>query len=77
MEYIKEGFTLPVPFNLIPRPISIYVSLKNMLKICRDSEKSIINNSNDDLATIYEVKSQNLNNNSKTEPVKVNFLKLS
>ena len=24
MEYIKEGATLPVPFNIIPTPYSIY-----------------------------------------------------
>jgi hypothetical protein len=28
MEYIREGFTLPVPFNLIPTPITTYYSIK-------------------------------------------------
>lgn len=28
MEYIKEGFTLPVPLNLLPTPVATYNSVK-------------------------------------------------
>ncbi len=32
LEYIREGFTLPVPLNLIPAPHAIYRS--NLIKKC-------------------------------------------
>ena len=33
MEYIKEGYTLPVPFNLIPTISSIKI-MYNLIKSC-------------------------------------------
>ena len=38
MEYIKEGFTLPVPLNLIPTPISTYNSIKKWRATQKNSD---------------------------------------
>ena len=37
MEYIQEGATLPVPFNIIPTPKSFYYLIKNLIDLvmCR------------------------------------------
>ena len=32
MDYLKEGFTLPVPLNLLPTPVSTFYSLKKFIK---------------------------------------------
>lgn len=42
MEYIKEGGTLPVPFNLLPTPISTYINLKIWLKEYLERRKSLL-----------------------------------
>jgi hypothetical protein len=38
MEYIREGFTLPVPLNLIPTPITTYYSIKEWREKRRELE---------------------------------------
>lgn len=40
MEYIKEGSTLPIPFNIIPTPKSILLMIKRIKNfITKDKEK--------------------------------------
>ena len=36
MQYIKDGFTLPVPFNLIPVPASIFKLIKKCFKSIKE-----------------------------------------
>ena len=36
MQYIKEGFTLPAPFNLIPVPSAIYKVIKKSFKYLKE-----------------------------------------
>lgn len=36
MQYIRDGFTLPVPFNLIPVPASIFKLIKDCFKSFKD-----------------------------------------
>jgi hypothetical protein len=62
MEYINDGFTLPVPLNLIPTPVSIYYMLKECLK--RD-EKTSMSKSNGDINNIEE---PSVNINSQMQP---------
>ncbi len=62
MEYINDGFTLPVPLNLIPTPVSIYYMIKECLK--RD-EKTSISKSNGDINNIEE---PSVNINSQMQP---------
>lgn len=64
MTYIKEGFTLPAPFNLISPPLITYNEIKDFWK--RLKEKKLLkktlsqNNSQfDDLPSIQENKSHN------------------
>lgn len=64
MEYIKERYTLPVPLNLIPTPMTTY----NLLKVCfkkinecnkkTQSGNCTTNNQIDDFPSVYEMKSQ-------------------
>jgi hypothetical protein len=35
MEFIKDGSTLPIPFNIIPTPDSIYNTVKFAMKLVR------------------------------------------
>lgn len=61
MTYINEGFTLPVPFNLIPAPLITYNSFKECLKNYKENRlqrSSSITNQFDDLPSVYEIKSQ-------------------
>ena len=64
MEYIKEGFTLPVPLNLVPTPIGLYNSFKklykkfNAVKYKTQSSGSISVNSLEEQPSAYELKSQ-------------------
>ena len=37
MEYINEGFTLPIPLNLLPTPVSIFYGIK---ACCKKVEKT-------------------------------------
>ena len=62
MEYINDGFTLPVPLNLIPTPVSIYYMIKECLK--RD-EKTNMSKSNGDINNIEE---PSVNINSQMQP---------
>jgi transient receptor potential cation channel subfamily C protein 6 len=45
MEFIKDGSTLPIPFNIIPTPDSIYNTVKSAMKLVR-RDISNTNNSN-------------------------------
>lgn len=63
MTYIKEGFTLPVPFNLIPAPLITYYQIKDFwqrYKEKRSLKKSQSQGSQqfEDLPSVYENKSQ-------------------
>ena len=61
MEYIREGFTLPVPFNLIPRPTVIYQLIINLSKRFKQNsrhDKTSINGIMEEQPSIYEMKSQ-------------------
>jgi hypothetical protein len=42
MEYIKEGYTLPVPFNLIPTPLAISYTFKNLWKRIEEKKSKLI-----------------------------------
>ena len=71
MEFIKGGGTLPVPFNIIPTPKSVYyLSLKlfNLIFCCRDmkSKSSKLNNKQnnlEELPTICGRNGKNFTNN--------------
>jgi hypothetical protein len=39
MQYIKEGFTLPAPFNLIPVPAAIFKIIKNFFKYLKEKKQ--------------------------------------
>jgi hypothetical protein len=41
MQYIKEGFTLPAPFNLIPVPAAIFKIIKNFFKYLKEKQPDI------------------------------------
>lgn len=41
MEYIKDDSTLPIPFNIIPSPKTIYYILKRTLGCCTSDEEDI------------------------------------
>ena len=41
MEYIKEGFTLPVPLNLLPTPVSTYNSIKKYISKYKERKAKI------------------------------------
>ena len=41
MEYIKEGFTLPVPLNLLPTPVSTYNSIKKYISKYQERKAKI------------------------------------
>jgi hypothetical protein len=43
MQYIKDGFTLPAPFNLIPAPNSIFKLLKKFCKYLKEKKTLNIN----------------------------------
>jgi hypothetical protein len=63
MEYIKDGFTLPVPLNLIPCPVSTYRSIKKIVENYKEKRKlkssnSISINPMDELPSVFEHKSQ-------------------
>lgn len=63
MEYIKEDFTLPVPLNLLPTPISTYYSIRKYFKNLNENrklktQKSFSTNPMDDQPSVYEMKSQ-------------------
>lgn len=40
MEYIKDGYTLPVPLNLIPTPVAVYFSFKEWYKKHKETKQS-------------------------------------
>lgn len=63
MEYIKDGFVLPVPLNLIPTPVSAYNSVKDFCKKYQETRKlrsaksnsiSGSHNTIDDQPSVYE-----------------------
>ena len=56
MEYINDGFTLPVPLNLIPTPLSIYYAMK---ACCKKYDKSKNAKSNLDSNIIEEISVNN------------------
>ena len=39
MEYIKDGGTLPVPFNIIPTPKAFYISFKKIIDVFKKKKK--------------------------------------
>ena len=41
MEYIKEGFTLPVPLNLLPTPVSTYNSIRKYIKKYKERKAKV------------------------------------
>ena len=43
MQYIKDGFTLPAPFNLIPVPDSIFKFLKKCYRKIKEKKTLDIN----------------------------------
>jgi hypothetical protein len=49
MEYIKDGATLPVPFNIIPTPSKVYIAIKKIFNfilrrnVKRDNDNMIMN----------------------------------
>ncbi len=43
MEYIKEGSTLPVPFNIIPTPKSCINIFKKLSNLCNKKSHSMSN----------------------------------
>jgi hypothetical protein len=61
MEYIKEGFTLPVPLNLIPTPLSTYYSFKDWLEKRKDDKEKArqesVSNINEEPPSIIELRS--------------------
>ncbi|RMZ93459.1 short transient receptor potential channel 4, partial [Brachionus plicatilis] len=80
MTYIKEGFTLPVPFNLIPPPLTTYFEIKKFWKLLKERKaleksKSQKTSQFDELPSVYENKSQNSNwqNNSIQKPRENSF----
>lgn len=44
MQYIKDGFTLPVPFNLIPVPASIFRRIKILFKKLKEKQSASSSN---------------------------------
>jgi hypothetical protein len=64
MQYIKEGFTLPVPLNLVPTPSGVYHAVKCMIERLRHGDRrlehvnSISMHSTEDLPSNLELKSQ-------------------
>ena len=44
MEYIKDGYTLPVPLNLIPTPVSVYFSFKDWYKKYKEKNNGSASN---------------------------------
>lgn len=65
MEYIKQGFTLPIPLNLIPTPVQFYYSIRRMVnnwKKRREERAANLNATHnqqfDDLTIHNELKSQ-------------------
>ena len=38
MQYIKEGATLPVPFNIIPTPKTIIYLVNKVVNLCKKNE---------------------------------------
>jgi hypothetical protein len=63
MEYIKEGFTLPVPLNLIPTPITTYYSIKEWRERRKESDEKrrheSMSNIMDEQPSIIEMRPQN------------------
>jgi hypothetical protein len=57
MEYIKEGFTLPVPFNLIPTPLCIYHGLRGMRDLYREKRQLLSNSTQRSMSKPSSVKS--------------------
>lgn len=41
MEYIKDDSTLPIPFNIIPSPKTVYYILRGTLGCCTSGEEDI------------------------------------
>lgn len=62
MTYINEGFTLPVPFNLIPTPLIAYISIRNFVNAYKEKSflrsRSSISNQFEEMPSVYENKSQ-------------------
>lgn len=74
MDYIKEGFTLPVPLNLIPTPIGIYEAIKWILAKIKQKKKGLEHKSSvsasstpvDDPASNFDHRSQVSHNHFST-----------
>lgn len=68
MEYIKEGYTLPVPINIIPTSVAIIEFFKNIRRRLTSSNVtgrsgSLSHTALDDPVSQYELKSQISGNN--------------
>ena len=79
IQYIKEGFTLPVPLNLIPTPNAvyhfvkfIYDKLSNNQKQLRQTNSNSISHSAEELGSNFERKSQVSPTNSNNSTIKNN-----
>lgn len=62
MEYINDGFTLPVPLNLLPTPVSIFYGIKTC---CKKVEKTNEPEANGDINNADE---PSININSQMQP---------
>lgn len=72
MQFIKQGFTLPIPLNLIPTPVTFYYSIRRIIDNWKKRREAAANRNNslttpfDDLTIHNDYKSQgsfpNINN---------------
>jgi hypothetical protein len=72
MEFIKGGGTLPVPFNIIPTPKSIYylfLKLFNIIFCCRNmkSKSSKLNNRPNNLEELPTISGRNTRNTTNNK----------
>ena len=70
MESISEGATLPVPFNIIPTPKTIYYLIKKINRLILNKKGTENENVDEDLAN----KVRNLFLTKKKQYFIVNFL---
>jgi hypothetical protein len=58
MEYIKQGFTLPVPLNLIPTPLDTFHFIKSIIKKVLNRKRHFLC---DSMKNGYSSDAQNMN----------------
>lgn len=80
MEYIREGATLPVPFNIIPTPKSFYYLFLKLVNLFKKKSKKEMSSSSSEPAAVADGGMARGNNGlakNVTERAKNNFSKLN